>query len=75
MQQRSAHVAFALTLLVLLNPIKIKGMLGIWIDRVIIALVLIVNGYVFFYEESIALRVGAPTTLEIILGFIAYIPC
>lgn len=73
MQQRSAHVAFALTLIVLLNPIKIKGQIGQWLDRSIIALVIIFSGYVFLFEESIALRIGAPTILEIILGFIALI--
>ncbi len=73
MQQRSAHLAFALSLTVLLFPMKkhVKGLRGALIDGTLIALIIIFNGYVFFYEENIALRAGEPTPIEIVLGFIA----
>jgi TRAP transporter 4TM/12TM fusion protein len=75
MQQRSIHLTFAILLVVLLHPTKdkIKGLLGPLIDRIIMVLVVIFNAYVFLNEESIALRVGETTQLEIVLGFSALV--
>lgn len=70
-QQRAVHVALALTLIFLISPVRMKGIKkGVpWYDLLIISVVLMSCGYVFFFwKHYLPFMVFPPNAFEIIIA-------
>lgn len=66
-EQRGIHLTFALVLIFFLRPFKKDKGIS-WLDVCISVLATIVGGYLFFESDALMMRMGIPTTLDIIAG-------
>jgi TRAP transporter 4TM/12TM fusion protein len=77
MQQRSAHLVFALALAFLIYPLRpsAKGQpkLFLFLDLLLVLLSFLIGAYVMFDYEGIAARAGWPSLLDSLVSLVAVI--
>ncbi len=66
-EQRGVHLTFALALIFLVCPFKRGGRIS-WVDVCLSGLAAVGGGYLFFESDSLMMRMGIPTALDIIVG-------
>ena len=72
LQHRAVHVSFALVLAFLMYPAskKTRGRI-MWYDIILAALSVVVGGYIVANYWKIIYRIGAPTTMDVVMGTLA----